>query len=69
MTTYVIPTTYEEWVHCITVKCNIPLTPKFIRQRIAALGDANSPEAKTFARLYGEAHRVQIVEWYRRAAG
>ena len=64
-----IPTTYEEWVHCITEKGKIPLTPEFARQRIASLGDANSPEATQFARLYGEAHRAQIVAWFRRVSG
>jgi hypothetical protein len=63
------PTTYEAWVHCITVKCKIALTPEFARQRIGALGDAKSAEAIKFAQLYGEPHRARVVEWYRRAAG
>jgi hypothetical protein len=69
MTTSEIPTTYEAWVHCITVKCKIPLTPEFARQRIAALGDPKSAEAVKFEQLYGEAHRARVVEWYRRVAG
>lgn len=64
-----IPTTYEEWVHCITVKCKISLTPEFARARLAALDAPQSAEAATFSTLYGEAHLKRIIEWYRRVAG
>ncbi len=69
MTTIEIPTSYEEWLDCIVVKCKIPLTPEFARQRIAALGDAKSPETVKFVKLYGEAHRARVIEWFRRVAG
>jgi len=69
MTTNDIPSTYEEWVHCITVRCKVALTPEFARQRIATLGDPRSAEAVKFVQLYGEPHRARVVEWYRRAAG
>lgn len=61
-----LPLTYEQWFHCITVKCKTALTPEFARQRIAALGDVKLPKAVKFARLYGDAHRVRVAEWYRR---
>ncbi len=69
MTNSSIPTTYEEWVQCITVKCKIALTPEFARARLAALDGPQSAEAATFAALYGEAHLKRIIEWYRRVAG
>ena len=31
-----IPQTYDEWEHCITVKCGIPLTPAYVAGRITA---------------------------------
>jgi len=69
MTKSAIPTTYEEWVECITMKCKIALTPEFARARLAALDAPRSAEAATFAALYGEAHLQRIIEWYRRVAG
>jgi len=68
VTTDDIPTTYEDWVHCITVKAGIELTPEFARERIAAIGDRRSAESMRFIRLYGESHWTRIVQWYRRVA-
>ena len=31
---------YQDWKHCITELCGIPLTQAFIEQRLAALRDA-----------------------------
>ncbi len=64
-----IPKTYEAWLRFTTEQCNVELTPEFARQRVAALEDAKSAEAVSFARLYGEAHRARVVEWFRRVAG
>ncbi len=64
-----LPTTYDEWFHCITVKCRVRLTPEFARERIAALGNVESPEAVRFAKIYGQTHRERVVEWYQRVAG
>lgn len=61
-----LPTTYEQWYECITVHCGIDLTPEFSEKRIAVLGDAKSKEAKAFSELYGEAHREQVVRWFKR---
>jgi hypothetical protein len=69
MTASELPTTYEAWFHCITVKCQIALTPAFARERIAAMGDARSAEVAKFVQMYGEPHRARVVEWYRRVAG
>lgn len=66
MNTSEIPATYDQWVHCITVKCRIPLTAEFARARIAILGNATSPESVRFVRLYGESHRERVLEWYQR---
>jgi len=68
MTANDLPTTYEEWVHCITVKCKIALTAEFARQRINALADLESAESKKFVDFYGEPHRARVVAWYGRAA-
>jgi len=51
MTSNDISTTYEAWVHCVTVKCKIALTQDFARQRIAALSDVKSAEAVKFVQL------------------
>jgi hypothetical protein len=66
--TFELPTTYEQWHKCITVHCGIDLTHDFARQRINALGDPKSAEAKKFATLYGDAHRTQVVNWFQRAS-
>ena len=33
----VIPLSYEQWRHCIEVRCQIRLTSAFIRERLAEL--------------------------------
>ena len=37
----VVPRTYEQWRHCITVDCGMALTPAYIEQRLHALRDDN----------------------------
>lgn len=32
-----VPKTYGDWKHCITVKCDIPLTPDYVAERFAEL--------------------------------
>ena len=62
-----IPTNYHEWRHCIKVKCGLPLTASFIKQRMEALSDLNNTTTKEFTRLYGEDYRVQVIQWYQQA--
>ena len=59
-----IPRSFAAWQHCIEHECGIPLTPAFIQQRLAILGDAGNAEAQRFARLYGEAHRQRVLGWF-----
>jgi len=63
-----IPRTYEEWEHCITVKCELALTADFIASRIEALQDTRDYHTQKFIKVWGEPHRVQTLEWFREAA-
>lgn len=62
-----IPQTYAQWRHCITVECGIPLTHDFIIARLAVWHDSGSEETRRFVRLYGEAHRQAIIRWFEQA--
>ena len=64
----VIPHSYEQWRHCIEVRCNIRLTSTYIRERMAELQDDNHAKTKEFASLYGPEHLERIIAWFRRAA-
>ncbi|MBY4673021.1 hypothetical protein K6W12_20515 [Burkholderia multivorans] len=59
-----IPQSFDAWQYCIEHECGIPLTPAFIQERLAILGDTAHAETQRFARLYGEAHRQRIVDWF-----
>jgi hypothetical protein len=63
-----IPTDYPSWRYCIEVKCRQPLTPAYLEARISVLSDPEAEETQRFARLYGDAHRQQVLAWFRRAA-
>ena len=58
---------YEEWRHCITVKCGIPLTADYIAERVAALSNPEDKMTARFVQLYGDDHRVRTLEWFERA--
>jgi hypothetical protein len=62
-----IPQTYEQWRHCITVECGIPLTPSFIERRLATWRDAQGEETARFRQLYGDAHWRAVIGWFERA--
>ncbi|MEM9012408.1 MAG: hypothetical protein AAGE18_14345 [Pseudomonadota bacterium] len=64
----VVPSTYEDWKHCITVSCDIPLTPHYVAERIAALSDANDHHTKQFIKRWGEAHHKRTLAWFQQAA-
>lgn len=63
----IIPGTYEEWRHCITEICEIPLTEPYIQQRIAALNDFSDHMTKSYVRLYGEQQRLATLRWFEQA--
>jgi len=62
-----IPQTYEEWRHCITVICDQPLTSEYIEQRIKALNTPSDHMTAKFVQLYGEPQRLRTLEWFERA--
>ncbi|MEM8761944.1 MAG: hypothetical protein AAGE83_16735, partial [Pseudomonadota bacterium] len=63
----IVPTTYEEWEHCITVECGIPLTTAYVSDRIEALEKAGDYQTKKFIDRWGEAHHARVLEWFRQA--
>lgn len=63
----VFPGTYEQWRHCITVRCKVALTCEYIKQRIQVLSDPTSKDAETFRRLYGRGHLSAVLDWFKRA--
>ena len=62
------PRTYEEWHHCITVDCDIPLTQAFITERLNVWRNAEAQETKRFVDLYGEPYLSEVIGWFERAA-
>lgn len=62
-----IPKTYLEWYHCITVECSIPLTLDFILHRLDVLETPGNQETRRFISLYGKDHLNKIIEWFKKA--
>ena len=60
-------TSYEDWKHCITVLCGIPLTEPYIEQRLAELGDPANNTTQKFVAMWGEDHRLRVVGWFEQA--
>lgn len=67
MKTPIIPITYEQWKHCITVECGIPLTRDFVEARLAVWRDDTQEEVQRFIKLYGLAHLKSIRQWFEQA--
>ena len=63
----VVPNSYEAWKHCITVDCGIPLTKKFVSERIESLDDGNNFHTQQFVKSWGGAHHAQTLALFRRA--
>ena len=64
----VLPTSYEQWRHCIEVLGKTPLTRTYIGERLAELEDDKHAKTREFARLYGTDHLQRTIAWFRRAA-
>ncbi|MEM1287269.1 MAG: hypothetical protein AAGH60_02850 [Pseudomonadota bacterium] len=64
----ILPTNYEEWEHCITVKCGIPLTADYVAERIEALQDMNDYHTHRFIERWGDAHHQRTLAWFREAS-
>ena len=62
------PTDYEDWKHCITVKCEIPLTKAYVAERIAALKNRADYQTQKFIERWGEAHHARTLAWVEQAA-
>ncbi|MEO0465265.1 MAG: hypothetical protein AAF216_01885 [Pseudomonadota bacterium] len=64
----IVPQTYEDWQHCITVKCGIPLTADFVAARINELEDPGNYRTKKFIDAWGNDHHAKTLDWFRQAA-
>lgn len=62
-----IPPSYPEWRHCIESVCRIPLTPDYIRERLAALADPRDHTTRRFVELYGAGHLQRVRGWFEQA--
>ena len=59
--------TYDDWKHCITVLCRIPLTPDYVEQRLAALRNPDDHGTQKFTATWGEAHLARVTGWFEQA--
>ena len=62
-----IPQSYEEWLHCITVECSLQLTRPYIDQRLEVWRNDRLEETERFRRLYGDAHLKRVIGWFEQA--
>ena len=62
-------TTYNDWKHCITVLCGIPLTPAYVEERLAALRDPSDHGRQKFVASWGEPHLERVIGWFEQAKG
>ena len=62
-------TTYNDWKHCITVLCGIPLTPAYVEERLAALRNPDDHGRQKFIASWGEAHLERVIGWFEQAEG
>lgn len=67
MDSSIIPKSYEEWHHCITVICRQELTPMYIESRIRALNSPNDHMTQKFIELYGDQQRLLTLKWFEQA--
>ena len=59
--------TYDDWKHCITVLCRMPLTLDYVEQRLAALRDPADHRTQKFIATWGEAHLARVIGWFEQA--
>ena len=59
--------TCDDWKHCITVFCRIPLTLAHVEQRLAALRDPADDGTQKFIATWGEAHLAHAIGWFEQA--
>ena len=58
---------YDDWKHCITVLCRIPLTLTYVEHRLAALRDPADQGTQKFIATWGEAHLAHIIGCFEQA--
>lgn len=61
------PETYEQWRHCITVECRIPLTLDFVTERLAVWRNSQREETIRFRELYGDEYLACVIGWLEQA--
>lgn len=66
--TEVIPSSYEAWRNCITIRCGIKLTESYIESRLLELEQTDHSKTQEFERLYGSDHLQRTISWFRRAS-
>jgi hypothetical protein len=59
----IIPSTFDEWRHCIEKECEITLTERFINERLDALGNIENQHTKHFLKCYGQTHYKSVMKW------
>ncbi len=59
--------TYDDWKHCITELCGIPLTPSYVEERLAALRNPQDDKTRKFVATWGEAHLACVIGWFEQA--
>lgn len=59
--------TYDDWKHCITKICGIPLTQEFIAQRLRELRNSEDFNTQRFVNVWGGAHLQQVIVWFEQA--
>ena len=61
------PQNYEQWRHCITVECGIPLTPAFVAERLAVWRNEQLQETQRFRKLFGDEYWQAVIVWFEQA--
>ena len=63
-----MPQDYQEWRDCITIRCDLSLTSKYIEQRLTELRQTDHLKTSEFAKLYGAGQLAKTIGWFERAA-
>lgn len=61
------PQNYDEWRHCITEECGIPLTAEFVAERLSVWRDEQAQETQRFRKLYGDEYWQHMVSCFEQA--
>jgi len=59
--------TYDDWKHCITEICKVPLTREFVARRLLELKDMQNYNTQKLVDTWGEDHRNRIIGWFEKA--